>query len=147
MLTTKQVAEAIGCHAVSLWRVARNHGIGTPGKRWQTCTFTKKDVERLRGLVHDKCGNPNFAHGKHGAEKRVLQRLREAGVPQLPHDTSVVLTEEQERENSEAMAVATRMMTDMKLADMLEQGPGRSSGQPKQTRAVFGDKVAAMCQP
>lgn len=69
--TTSDVAAELGVTPQAINRVCVAHGIGTmPSTRMRL--LTAEDVEKLRGLVHAKPGNPTFgrtAKAKAAAKK------------------------------------------------------------------------------
>lgn len=59
-MTAGQVAAALGIDRRTVWRIARDNGIGEAvGPRLRL--FTAADVERIRGLTHWKPGRPPTA--------------------------------------------------------------------------------------
>lgn len=56
--TTTQAAEQLACHRVTVHRVAKQHGIGLSVPTG--LLLTKSDVAKLKKLVRQGPGNPNF---------------------------------------------------------------------------------------
>lgn len=56
--TATAAAEKIGCHKASVTRAATAHGIGR--RHGPTWIFTAADLKKLRRLIRETRGNPNF---------------------------------------------------------------------------------------
>lgn len=68
--TASEAAEEIGCHKSTVSRACEKHGIGIESGR--QIILLPADIERLKGLIQDKPGNPNCKKDNYfmGAKRR-----------------------------------------------------------------------------
>ena len=66
LYTANEVAEMLGCHVYSVRRAASKHGIGRKiGWAW---AFSAQDLARLRKVIHQEPGNPEWRAKKKGRQ-------------------------------------------------------------------------------
>ena len=58
LLSTREVAARLGVDESTVRRAASKHGLGQ--KKGWSWAFTARDLARLRKVIHDGPGNPNW---------------------------------------------------------------------------------------